>query len=466
MSLDLQAWLFWSRGKDPVRSLIELVSLLPDHDSARCQLVSSWLLSVWQLGKGGISPVVPSVILVNSGTDCPVGAALRSILPVFGQYAPPEYEDGRSSPEYDRGTLKYLIPRAAKWKLSEPPEWDYQGSPHNQWKGAISRLFPNRDLVPYKEAWDPEFGLVTGNDHRISLLILEPPDQEAFLADLNGGTEKLKSPSGYSDLVRRDRKTVSLLGTLPLENWTPEVIGNLWENFPSTVHLPYVAPPAIELPDRELLAKLTYHFAMHTKTSASPHVNPLDFPMHSLYGVYEDLIRELAAGIPGSPALALQMLIRFLQLLITRLSHFVVRHDLMCADGKELVGLLAFDLCQMVLRGIAYGVAGHRYGRLQAKITKSPGSAGKVLAHVRNAGMMSKRQLQRKFQTLSATQRDCLLNELKAAGLVEISGNEVAAVSFDDFLMGAPRRYGFPALDLRTEAILRLAKEAKGRKDA
>jgi hypothetical protein len=92
-----------------------------------------------------------------------------------------------------------------------------------------------------------------------------------------------------------------------------------------------------------------------------------------------------------------------------------------------------FDLFNHVLQGVCLGVEAlgwHAYG------IASPGGcepARRVLRAVREHDSMSKRDLQRHQQWLTAESRDAILAALVAEGLVAITGNEITALPFADY---------------------------------
>jgi hypothetical protein len=98
------------------------------------------------------------------------------------------------------------------------------------------------------------------------------------------------------------------------------------------------------------------------------------------------------------------------------------------------------DLFTQIMEGLSLGVevlGWHAYG------FECPGgceAARRVLRAVREHGSMSKRDLQRHQQWLTAESRDAILPALVAEGLVAINGNEVTALPFADYLRHILRR--------------------------
>lgn len=57
-----------------------------------------------------------------------------------------------------------------------------------------------------------------------------------------------------------------------------------------------------------------------------------------------------------------------------------------------------------------------------------------LLRHLRERGPVSRRDLQRRFQSFTATQRDQVLERLAAEGLIVLDAKKVTAVPLADFI--------------------------------
>lgn len=463
MSPDHVKWHVTYAHKNTVRTLVELAASLPDHDTARCQIVTAWLLGMWQMAGGAISPSTPSFLLIGAKNEeaDPVWSAFGR---VFGQWLKLSGSSGSTPPCESatdlarcRGNLKQLMARG-----NGPQRFDVWGgmpggesATDQQWKSLMAKLFPGRMLSRYHGAWDAEFGLVTAQDNHISLLVRDVGNRDEFLKDLRAASSKLTDPTGYSERMRSERKSLSIIGSLQSEHWTCTVVEGLWITSVPTLHLPYIAPPEFTFPDPELIRALARHFPAHIRFK-SPHFHedPLKIPMPVFAGTYEALILRMAAEFPIGARLALQLLLRELQVLITRLCGWIRPPDKHTAEGETLLALTASDLYQLSLRGIAYGVAAHGFLGLGPGTSDDRAMVVGILQYLRGRETTTKRDVQRKFQTLNADHRDLLLDRLVSSGLIHVSGKEVAAVPFADFLLDVPRRHDFPELCLASPAHL------------
>jgi hypothetical protein len=94
---------------------------------------------------------------------------------------------------------------------------------------------------------------------------------------------------------------------------------------------------------------------------------------------------------------------------------------------------LTFDLFSTALQGVALGIEAlgwHGYG------FECPGgqeALRRVLRAVRERGSLSKRDLQRNQQWLTAESRDAIVGALVAEGLVMTTDNEITALPFADY---------------------------------
>jgi hypothetical protein len=65
------------------------------------------------------------------------------------------------------------------------------------------------------------------------------------------------------------------------------------------------------------------------------------------------------------------------------------------------------------------------------------------LRHLRNKGPLTRRELQRHTESLTATERDKVLTRLAAEGLIQLDGKKVTAVPLAEFMAGLNARPSF-----------------------
>lgn len=458
MSLELIALKMAAKGKDPVRALTGVLHRFPQHDMSHCQLVTSLLLSIWQLGGRTFSPTPPSFLLVNAnGKNDAVWQALARMLksplaPIDAAPAQPQPFDPsnifRGNPVMSRETMQAIIARRETLvKQGHPPKvievemtrW------REQWHQCKPEVFPALEINHYHKAYDSDFGWVTRSDDHISLLIHGPKSEAALRRDLKDQQSKLHHPVGVCDDFSRWTKKLALMGRITGGSWDTSLADGLLRGPLPVVFLPHLSPPpeAGPHPDDGLLASMVTYFTRHQRNHTPPARTDLHLiPMNGEPEIYSDLILKSSGGLPGDRRFGLQLLIRELQLVVSRLCLSLLSDE--SKPSAAQLEALNRDLYVTALRGIAYGVAALGFHGRGIGLGADIPAAIQILTHLRTAGPCSRRDLQRKLYRLDKKERDRLVERLVAASLILTSGRDVEAVPLGDYLMGIPGRLRFP----------------------
>ncbi len=476
MSFEQIAWTMAAKGKDPVRALTGLLHRFPEHDMSRCQLVASLLLSMWQLGGRTFSPTAPSFLLIKaSGEKDAVWQALTGMLksplaPIKAAPAEPPPADPnnmfRGKPELSRETMQAIIARLKNLEQRglHPPVIEAEMMRwREQWCQCKPEVFPATEINHYFKAHDPDFGWVTHADDHISLLIHGPKSEAELRRDLQDEQSKLHHPQGVCDDLSRWDKKLALMGRITGKSWDTSLADGLLGGPLPVVFLPYLSTPpeAGPHPDAGLLASMVTYFTRHQRNHCPPARTDLHgLPMDGEPEIYADLILRSSAGLPGDRRFGLQLLIRELQLVVSRLCVWLLSAEPKpSASQVEALNHLSRDLYVTALRGIAYGVAALGFHGRGIGLGSDKTAAMQILTHLRTAGPCSRRDLQRKLYWLDAKERDRLLARLEEASLVSTAGRHVEAVPLGDYLMGIPGRLRFPQPTLATTTAYKAGME-------
>lgn len=476
MSANLIAWNMVAAGKDPVRALTGLLHRFPEHDMSRCQLVASLLLSMWQLGGRTFSPTAPSFLLVNaSGEKDAVWQALAGMLksplaPIKAAPAKPPTADPnnmfRGKPELSRRTMQAAIATREKLvKQGYPPDVIHMQLKkwRANWHQCKPEVFPATEINHYSKAHDPDFGWVTHADDHISLLVCGPKSEAELRRDLLDAQSKLHHPQGVCDDLSRWDKKLALIGRITGKSWDTSLVDGLLGGPLPVVILPHLSPPpeAGPHPDAGLLASMVTYFTRHQRHHCPPARADLHLMrMDGESEIYADLILRSSAGLPGDRSFGLQLLIRELQQVVSRLCVWLLSAELKpSASQVETLHHLSRDLYTTALRGIAYGAAALGFHGRGIGLGSDKTAAMQILTHLRTAGPCSRRALQRKVYWLDAKERDRLLSRLVEASLVSTAGRDVEAVPLSDYLMGIPGRCRFPLPALATTTAYKAGME-------
>jgi hypothetical protein len=88
----------------------------------------------------------------------------------------------------------------------------------------------------------------------------------------------------------------------------------------------------------------------------------------------------------------------------------------------------------VAFRGLVISVVGLAYHGLGFDPGCSHAEAVALLRHLRERGPLSRRDLQLRFQSFTATQRDRVLERMAAERLIDLDARKVAAVPLADFI--------------------------------
>ena len=448
--------------------LLSLLHSLPGDDLGRCTVVTAAVLTIWQLSGSAFSVSAPSFLLVNGGA--PSDEAFKTVVrlmrpmfqPAFLSEPPPAtrrpgdipgFFDGK--PEFARTTMlaalatrrkllaQGLDPATLKRRLGDYPSY---------WEQGKAELFPALEVNHYDRAFDRDFGVVTGDDDCISLILLSEESRAAFLKDVAKRPARLLAPPGYNNRLDPVTKRVALVGSLPLGEWTKEWLDATLSLPTPFFHLPHFLTGRVvveHLQDVVMLIRIftrlhRHHPGAHfTDSNRSPLME--DFP------AYERLVRRLCPHLPGDRDFMLRTFIRQLD---TVTLHIAVAAGNSAPDSP-VTRTLHEDLYRTTLRGIAYGLAALQYHAYGLAVGNHRPAAAAMLAYVRQKENVSRRDLQRKVYTLNAENLGHLLERLAAAGLVTTEGKMVRPTSLEDFLRATPARERFPACRPETTGRLR-----------
>ena len=465
MSFNQIAWNMAAEGNDPVRALTGLLHRFPEHDMSRCQLIASLLFTMWQLAGRTFSPSPPSFMLVNASKEKDAvwqdltGMLRFQLAPLKPAPSGPQPFDiknrFRGNPEMSRKTMLAAIATRKKLARKGLPAAVIEAKMKGwlaDWLQCKQVVFPATEINHYSKAWDPDFGWVTNSDDHITLLIHGPKSESGLRSDLLDEKSKLHHPAGVCADLNRGTKKITLAGRLARESWDTSFANGLLRGPLPLVFLPHLSPsPVASIQDADLLNAMVLNFTRHHRNDCQPLRADLHgLPMGGDAGVYASLILRSSADLPGDRRFGIQLLLRELQLVVTRLCVWIQAGHQPSAREVEAIHLLALDLYVTALRGIAYGVAALGFHGRGIGLGADRSGAMQILTHLRTGGPCSRRDLQRKLYKLDASERDRLLARLVEAALISPTGKELEAVPLGDYLAGIPGRFKFPSPTLAT----------------
>jgi hypothetical protein len=448
-----------------VKSLIRLLHVGNPAEPTACALVTALVLSIWQLSGGAFSILPPSFLLVNGSDrkdivfDALIELMEPHFTPAFSKQVPGESESldlnsFRSNPNLARQTMRAA--RATRKKLAgkiadEGKLLEKLAPWLRNWQQCKGELFPAVEINHYRKEFDEDFGLVTGDDDYISLMIHGVKGRQALRKDLLQASVLLKAPPGFNNHLERVVKRASLMGTIPAQEWDAALANATQAIGRPLICLPHDA--CSEIPTDALTALTATIFVfnrLHRKHPGRYFTDSADQPNTSKFRVYEGLVTRMSEDLPGDSAFLHRTLIRQLGTVI----HRFVQSVAPASYGNLVVTALEEDLFHTCLRGIAYGLALPRFHGRGLGLGSFSTAAADILEFLREKGQISRRDIQRKVYTLQSGTRDHLLERLEDAGLLVTEGKMVHAVAFSGFLTDIPTRERFPTHELTTTSLL------------
>jgi hypothetical protein len=449
----------------PEQAFVSLLHAVPNDDLGRCTVVTAAVLSIWQLAGSAFSVSAPSFLLVNGQetSDEAFETVVRLMHPIFSPAFPPpqtvsihpETNDFRGDRDHIRTTMRAAL--ASRRKLAarnlDPASVKRQLDPwFDHWQQGKAALFPALEINHYDQAFDRDFGLVSGHDDCISLIVLSEDSRTALRRDLAKRPDRLLAPQGFSNQLDPVTKRVALTGSLPLKEWDTELV-NATLSLPRPLfYLPHFLERRVVIEHLQDLVQLICTFTrLHRRHPGAHFTDSNQPPLLGYFPAYENLIRRLSTGLPGDRDFTHRTLIRQLD---------TVTHHIALAAGhgsldSSVTQAMHADLYRTTLRGIAYSLAALKYHAHGVGLGSHRPAAGEVLSHVRLRGDVSRRNLQRKVYTLNAENLGHLLERLEGAGLFSTEGKMVRPVSFEKFLKVTPARERFSTCRLDTTVLLR-----------
>ena len=301
----------------------------------------------------------------------------------------------------------------------------------------------------YAARYDKVFGWVADRTNHVILRLDRAEDHARFREDLRNNLEKLITPSGYGDTLLLQPKALSIAGAARAEQWDESLVSGIVERGLPVLFLPHTAGKPLDSADAQCLNMIAV--GLQAEIAAHRHD-----PVVAAGSVFDDAwltcrldrLRQRLIHFPATYDYFVQRTIRELDEWCNRLASIVAM------DGTEETLAMALwrDLFAKAFHGICLGIESlgwHGYGF-------HPGcsrqEALNLLALVRKNGAIERRELLRKFQWLNAESRNAILERLEAEGLVTLTGKEVSAVPFADYLSAIPARTGITAPEMRSAA--------------
>lgn len=449
-------------SRDSLRQLELLCDGGGIADSTRSQFAASLLLTIWQLAGPTFTRRPPSFLLVHaeSGAD-PILEVLNECAEwhrTVGSRRVPGaklswiYQDNEDQAREEMKTALTIISRSYSSKDPDAevdptvPKW------MKQWTAMKAHLFRCPEVTPLGEAWDPDFGVVTGPDDYLSLLVRDDADLLAFNHKQRGRTPELISPRGYDEEAKPVEKRVAVLGGISSGSWDSRIYHLGTQSALSTIFLPHVGGRLPDVP-ATAWASMVSSFARAWRDSGRRLSIPSECtPMVGPPAIYDEVLFRQLSAMPGY-AFRLMKIARDLQWIVQELVEWAATQS--GSRSRDREGRCALKLYFAALRGLCYGAGASAFFPRTWGSEREQDHAYAILDLARSKGTISRRDIQVKYPRIAAKRRDPLLTILEHLRLIELEGTSVHAIALKNYLSRIPSRCGFPVVDRILQPRLR-----------
>jgi hypothetical protein len=304
-------------------------------------------------------------------------------------------------------------------------------------------------MAGYAEAWDDDFGLVTGQAPFISLLVRSEADVESFSKDIGSDVSFGSRLTGYNDEGQQESKRATILGSIPVDRWQSTMFEGIIRHEIPLLFLPHCGGPYRPQDEEdELLRIFAYKLVGPRRLDEGRSlIESYRARMDGIAASYEALLRVRLADFPASYAFMVSKVIRDLQHVVRVILQTAFLLQTLAAIPAVVE--LFHRLYYATLRGITYGVEALTYHGFGLFLGKDRHDASVMLDFIRNRRhQVTRRDIQVKYPRLHAERRDRILDRLAEAGVVRLDGRVVIPVSFSRFLKAIPTLRGFPSAEI------------------
>jgi hypothetical protein len=422
------------------------------NPATRTAATAALVLSLWQLRGKALTPQIPSMLLLRpegTGPD-PIDKFVRMLIDDEKNNEPRVQKEGlfmqRPIDHAPKAMANAVVTRRSLGQNIRPGDLGRRleaQTAEETFRAARVTAHGHGRSRRYRNAWHPDYGLLTDADDQLVLRLNEDEDRSAFCRDLLEEPVKLVSPWGIGAHLFPTAKTISISGALTTDLWSRKHAGmGLASGLPL-----FVLPHFADAPLKETGLNALRCFAMIWQNARLlPVETDLRLPGSDWVRRYHLALRERLAVSPLPAMFPILQAIHQLE--------EICRRIVGAASGpgttEEAAHSLHHDLYHHTLRGLVIGVASHRWfgvglmpGEKSDEMRKK---AGQLLARLRSEGPVTMTDLLKNFH-LKKHERDALLEALSGQGLLQVDGSTVAATSYRDFVEGLYASEEFPAVE-------------------
>ena len=431
--------MYQQTGEKPLQSLTALLFDSSPDDLTRCMATATMVTTLWQVAGRTMPFKAPSCLLVNAsglGQDI-----LDKLARDKGGAAPFEFKtDSERTMEKSHRAVMASGIKAAKERSHLPHDSEILlKRDRSNYTASRDAAFGSGRAGYYAQRMTgPQLGCVTGSSNDTILRLDRPEDYGRFRDDIHSNPGSVRKPEGYDDDGVKVKKLAYVAGSLSPAQWDPTLVADIIEHGLPVLFLPHAAKEQLRLPDNMDWLMISNLLAEAAPASRMPSIP--DYPEGMFFSACEDRLRSRLRHYPAAYEFFILQTIREIGQVCLRIAHFVAHGQFTDQERNDLY----LDMHRTCVRAITLGIEGlayHGYG-FDAGCPRA--QAVKLLSFIRAKGEVSRRDVLKRFQSLSPEQRDGLLDKLSAQGLVTLTERAVSAVTLTDFVQALPVRARLP----------------------
>jgi len=434
--IDNPGWHMHRSMTNPMADLEQFIRGCSEDPVTRVMSVTALVLALCQAAGPAMMTQPPGFLLIradDSETD-PIDGLMRDMTGTSKPSPRPAPEEF----ERNRRTMKAAMAQMQDGGASGAID-DYFGFARTQneqlaatFHSAMRNNCGTGRVGWYANRRDPEFGWCTDRTRHAILRVERSEDWLQLMEDIRLHPERLVHPVGYGSQMVEQEMKLSLAGSLPAAEWQTDLAEGVVDHALPVLFLPHTADKELVLPADRAIEWLGIALAAEATGSPDRSVNAYERLGQILGGKLElrlAPIRDRLRHFPSDYEFFVMRSLRELVMCCSRLVGIVAPKATTYEELSRMIELL-YD---HVLHGVRLGVEAlgwHGYG------FACPGGvkpAQRVFAAIREHGSMSKRELQRDQQWLTAESRDAILDALVQEGLIERFENQIRALPFGGY---------------------------------
>lgn len=418
-----------------------LLELVRSHSSphVRTTVVTALMMSIWQYANKDISPIKPSVILVNTTGNSfdPIMAVMDALLDRKNKLDNSHRKvDGYvGTPEKARESMSITarLVRAERRPFVDRKEHE------DFYHKARRTAYGLGSIHNYAEAWHPELGLVTGQSDATTLLVDVEKDKALFREHLLNDPGKLSSPSGTGMGLENVWKTMQVSAALLPSECDEIAVDAIMQLGSPYIILPHLVDDFINIPNVHAIS----HYVNILRRNWNTPVESSPFmPNNGWHQSYQEHLWGRLGRLPVAYRYPIIELVHRLENICNSLAEYAG----LTAGGvtPENLAHLKSELYAHSLRGITLSITALSWYGLGLVPVCPLQTTRKLLCLLREKGSMSLRDVQRSIGYKTASERDAAVKCLRGDGLLQQEGKIISAVTYPDYIRGLSRRHGLP----------------------